>query len=157
MQSIGNTASYIQHANAGRRGKRERGHSVLEASLMAPWIFLLFMFIFDFGYWAFAAISTANAARVAALYTASDSSVIVDQAGACAMAKRELKYVPNSASFASDCSSGVLQVTTASTNGPDGQPASQVTVAYQTAPLFRLPGFAGQWTITRIAEMSLTN
>ena len=141
----------------GIGGERERGHSVIEVSLMAPWILLLFMFVFDFGYWAYAAISTANAARVAALYNASDSSVLNDQAGACAVVKSELQFAPNASSFNTDCTSDVLQVTTTPTNGPNGQTASRVTVVYRTKPLFPLPGVPGRWTIARAAEMSAVN
>src|SRR6476646_3701085 len=45
------------------------GHAVVETALMAPWLFLFFIAIFDFGFYAYAGIVTANAARVAALHT----------------------------------------------------------------------------------------
>ena len=50
-----------------REGRKapNSGHAVVEIALMSPWILLLFVLIFDFGFYSYAAISTANAARAA--------------------------------------------------------------------------------------------
>ncbi len=44
--------------------RRQRGGSLVEVALLAPWIFFLFVGIFDFGFYAYAAICTQNAARI---------------------------------------------------------------------------------------------
>ena len=47
------------------RGDRsESGNSVVEVALMAPWIFFLFVGVFDFGFYAYAGICMENAARI---------------------------------------------------------------------------------------------
>jgi len=133
-----------------------RGNAVVETALMAPWIFLLFLGVFDFGFYAYAAISTQQAARVAALYTSSSSSNATDSAGACTYALNALRYLPNMGSGVTSCGAGQpLQVTATQVTGPDGSNASQVSVTYQTIPLFPIPGLMGQMTITRTAEMRL--
>jgi Flp pilus assembly protein TadG len=45
---------------------RRAGNSIVEFSLMAPWILFLFAGAFDWGFYAYALISVQNAARVAA-------------------------------------------------------------------------------------------
>ena len=57
-----------------RDKSRERGHSILEVALFLPWLFFLFFGVLDAGFYAYAFISTASAARVAALYTSSSST-----------------------------------------------------------------------------------
>jgi Flp pilus assembly protein TadG len=47
----------------------ERGHAMLEAALLLPWVLFLFVGAFDLGFYNYALISTQNAARVAAWYT----------------------------------------------------------------------------------------
>jgi len=120
---------------------------------MAPWIFLIFLGVFDFGFYAYAAISTAQAARVAALYTSSSSSNAADSTGACAYALNVLQDLPNVGSGVTTCSALPVQVTATSVVGADGAAASQVSVTYQTLSLFPIPGLMGQMTITRTAQM----
>ncbi|HEY3376701.1 MAG TPA: TadE family protein, partial [Armatimonadota bacterium] len=53
--------------------KPRRGQAMVEVTLMAPWIVFLFIGIFDFGFYAYAAICTQNAARAVALASAQTS------------------------------------------------------------------------------------
>lgn len=135
----------------GRRGRRS-GSALVEVTLLAPWIFFLFIGVLDFGFYAYSVISTQNAARVAALYTSANSISADNQAMACAYAKGEMIALPN-IDAASACLSGNLVVAAQSVAGPDSYPASRVSVTYQTIPMIPVPGLAGQMTITRIAEM----
>ena len=143
-----------------RRGRS--GHAVIETALMAPWIFLLFIAIFDFGFYAYAGIATANAARVAALYTSGSAGAAIDTAGACSYALEELRSLPNVGTTLNVCSALPVQVSACSSNGGCGFacPAAEggaitacVQVTYQTVPLFPVPGMTGRMTINRIAQM----
>jgi hypothetical protein len=155
-----------------RRYGEETGHAVVEVALMAPWIFLLFAALFDFGFYAFALISTENAARVAVLQTANTLATTNNATLACPLVLRELQMLPNvGASASCSCSTissctiagSVASVAAASvTTGPDsvaGAPvlASQVTVTYRTVNLFPLPWLPGSLSITRTAEMRATD
>ena len=51
---------------AGR--SRPGGNSIVEFSLMAPWILFLFAGAFDWGFYSYALILVQNGARVAAQY-----------------------------------------------------------------------------------------
>lgn len=138
-----------------RTRPEQRGNAVVETALMAPFLILLFLGVFDFGFYAYAAISTQQAARVAALYTSSTLSNAGDSSGACTYVLEALRDLPNMGGAVTSCGAGQpVQVSAASVaSGPDGAPASQVTVTYQTVPLIPIPGLMGQMTITRTAEM----
>ncbi|MCE5307144.1 MAG: pilus assembly protein [Acidobacteriales bacterium] len=139
-------------------GRRRRGSAVVEVTLLAPWVFFLFIGVLDFGFYAYSIISTQNAARVAALYTSANSYAAVNQARACEYAKDEMRTLPN-VDPASDCLSGNLVVATTMLPEPFVNPGvpqqyfARVSVTYQTIPMIPIPGLAGQMTITRIAEM----
>jgi Flp pilus assembly protein TadG len=144
--------------------RRESGHALVEIALLSPWIFLLFMAIFDFGFYSYAAIATANSARVAALYTAGSPSSANDSAAACARVLEEMRALPNVGAATAcgacmpgtECTAGPIQVTaTLLDPGADGAPASRVTVVYQTINLFPLPWLPGQMTITRQTQMRI--
>ena len=141
--------------------RADRGNAVVEVALMAPWIFFLFLAIFDFGFYAYSAISVENAARVAALHTSSASGVANDSSTACFYVRQELKNSANVAGLLS-CEAPPLQVTAQATCTNHGQvdvPTSQVTVTYQTDALFMLPylnptpWLPGRYSITRIVSM----
>ncbi len=145
-----------------------RGHSVLELAFFLPWVIFLFVGVFDWGFYSWALISTENAARVAAMYTSSNSGTAADSAGACLYAAAQLAYAPNVAgnpyvnspegagSGSAACSAAPLTVTVTAVSGPDGSPASQVSVTYQTPVLVPIPGLlAGQVSITRVVQMRL--
>ena len=159
--------------------RRQRGGSIVEVALMAPWIFFLFVGIFDFGFYAYAAICTQNAARAVALTQAQTSMAAITP---CNAALGEMRMLPNVGSnpvFA--CGSGTTVTQAApvavcvgslnSTSGTvcgltavcadcalDAVATSQfATVTYQTIPLVPIPGIlTGQMTLTRGAEVRQT-
>ena len=146
---------------------RRQGHAAIEVALMAPWIFLLFMGIFDFGFYSYAMISVANAARVGALYTSGDPAIASDSAKACEYAVQELRMLPNVGQLAcscsgSSCTAGPIAVQARLLSGvsgvpfgADGTPATEVAVTYQSPQLFPLPGMMGRMTITRVVQMKV--
>ena len=166
-----------------RKRRRESGNSIVEMALLAPWVFFLFVGIFDLGFYAYGIICTQNAARAAAIQTASSVGVQSVDA-ACAAAWSELQGLPNVAGITKDCTklpvvvtqktlcdSTKVQPTTlsslcvsgsqcadcSSTADPNGHSASsQVSVQYQSIPLVPIPGLlTGRLTITRIMEMRI--
>ena len=136
-----------------RRRAGERGHAVIEVSLLGPWILFLFMGVFDFGFYSYAIIATQNAARIAALHTSSSLESAADQSGACYYGMGEMRTLPNIGSSLNSCSSLPVVITAQSVTGADGAPATRVTVTYQTVPLFPIPGLTGRLTLTRVVEM----
>ncbi|MEQ1885492.1 MAG: TadE family protein [Bryobacteraceae bacterium] len=144
----------------------ERGSAIVETALLAPWIFFLFIGVFDVGFYNYAVIATQSAARAAAMATSGDSTLgsAQYQILACAAAKDELARMPNN-TFASTCNAAPLtvsQVTSAKAACPDydvsypaaGEACTQVTVSYQTVPLIPIPGvLPGRLTITRVVRM----
>ncbi len=63
----------------------------MEVALMAPWIFFLFVGVFDMGFYCYAAICTQNAARAVALSYAQDGIPSIK----CTVALGELSMLPN--------------------------------------------------------------
>jgi Flp pilus assembly protein TadG len=151
-----------------RPGWRSSGHAVVEVALFAPWIFFLFVGALDFGFYAYAAIATQNAAREAALYASSSVDVADDAAGACAQyVIPELSSLPNM-SGVTTCSGPPVTVTAGCLSCPvghasigtsvDGAPAAQVSVQYQTVALIPIPGLMmQQYTLTRTVQMTVRN
>jgi Flp pilus assembly protein TadG len=136
------------------RKRCRRGHAVIEVALLAPWIFFLFIGAVDLGFYNYAIISTENAARVAVEYTSASSAKATDSVGACTYVLAELNSMSNVQGL-STCTSLPVTVTATQVAGPDGAQASSVAVTYQTILMFPIPGLAGQFTITRVAEMRL--
>jgi Flp pilus assembly protein TadG len=137
-----------------RRRRRARGSALIEVSLMAPWILFLFVGIFDMGFYTYSMIAVENAARVAAEYTSGYQSVAADQAGACTRVRHELAGLPNAPSMPSTCNAAPLIVTASSVTGPDGKPATSVSVTYRSNRLVPIPGLLmGQLNITRNVQM----
>ena len=154
------------------RKRSQQGQAILETTLMAPFIFLLFIGIFDFGFYSYAFICTANAARVGALATSNDLATAGDAQVACTAALGEMQGLPNVGTGVTSCSNGgyqsggstIFQFTATSTTSPDGDTTncsltgaaptgSKVQVAYNTIQLFPLPWLAGKLNITRTAWM----
>jgi Flp pilus assembly protein TadG len=155
--------------------KRLRGGAVIEITLMAPWIFFLFVGVFDMGFYNYAAISTQNAARAAAMRTATMAQTTTE---ACQAALDEMKILPNVGNLAS-C--GALPIivsltTLCGTSTPtsiacSARPTSptcadcavdptassvQATVTYQSVNLIPIPGLLpGRVTFVRKAEMRI--
>jgi Flp pilus assembly protein TadG len=147
------------------RVSSSKGNSIVEFSLMLPWLLFLFTGIFDFGFYAYALIAVENAARVAVLHSAADTATAADQGGACTLAVRELTGLPNvKAPYSGTCTADPITVTSlycdastpcAGTSGSvDGGPAAFVSVTYRMPPMFRIP-IPGVSYITLTAEMRL--
>jgi hypothetical protein len=168
MPGWAHSARKREACGAGKMRPWTGGHAVLELALLVPWVLFLFVGAFDWGFYAWALISTESAARVAAMYTSTSSGTASDSIGACDYAAAELAYAPNiasstwvnSASLPSSstglatCSGTALTVVAAAVTGPDGSSASQVTVTYQTPLLIQIPGLLpGQISITRSVQM----
>lgn len=153
-----------------RRHKSEergtKGHAIVEVAFMIPWLFFLFVGVFDFGFYAYALISTSNAARVAALHTSSSLGAAGDAPGACTHVVQELQYMPNVGTSlpttctcaGATCTSGPVRVTADAITGtacPDGVSTAQcsrVTVTYTTINLIPIPMLNPPGSVTRIVE-----
>jgi Flp pilus assembly protein TadG len=138
---------------AGTKKRNSRGHAVMEFAFFLPYLIFAFVGIFDWGNYAWALMKTSDAARVATVYTSSSSATAANSSGACTYVLAEMADAPN-LSGVTTCSASPLTVTAAEVTGPDGNNASQVTVAYQTVYLIPIPGLLpGQLTITRVVEI----
>ena len=163
---------------------RQSGQAMVEVALMAPWIFLLFIGVFSFGFFAYSIICIQNAARAAAVQTAADATSQSD-AIACSAALLELNFMPNvvgvttcvaapvtvtrttrcgnAVSTVPECTLGTAtspppsDADSSKTASPDQHAASSfIAVTYQTIPLIPIPGvLPGRLTITRTAEMRI--
>jgi Flp pilus assembly protein TadG len=132
--------------------RRRRGSSVIETTLIFPWFVFLFVGAFDWGFFAHALISVESAARVAALYSASQSSA-PSVSTLCPIVRNELKIVSN-VNDSLTCTSSPLVVSVTSGAGPDGQTAYTVSVTYTTLQLIPIPGLLkGQSTFTRFVQV----
>ena len=141
----------------GRRPADSRGQAVIEVTIGASLLLLLFAAVVDVGFFCYAAVCTENAARVAAMHAATDRDLAASpglstltRADVC----NEMKALPN---VGSTCPNSVVTVSTASQpfTGADGQPATQVSVTYTSVPLFPLPGLMGRYTLTRVVQVRI--
>jgi hypothetical protein len=138
-----------------KRGRwREHGHAVIEVSLMAPWIFFLFVGTLDLGFYSYAVIATQNAARVAAAQTSATPTTATDNTLACNFALTELNVLPNTRSLAT-CAALPVIVNATTFVDADGATAARVDVTYQTINMIPIPGLTGRLSITRNAQMRL--
>ena len=136
-----------------RHGSRQQGSAVIEITLLAPWVFFLFVGILDMGFYTYSLIAVENASRVGAEYTSKSSSVAADQADACTAILAELASLPR-VSGLSTCSGAPLTVTANSVLGTDGSQATSVSVTYQSNTLIPIPGLlARQLNVTRTTQM----
>jgi len=144
-----------RNSNAKIRRKKQKGHAVLEAAFLMPWIIFLFVGAFDMGFYCYALICIENAARVGAMYTSSSSATASDSSTACTIALGEIGWMSNLNGVTS-CNSLPLLVNATATTGPDSASASQVSVTYRTDQLIPIPGLLmGRLTVTRTAQMRL--
>jgi Flp pilus assembly protein TadG len=133
---------------------KRRGGAVLEGALLMPWYVLLFVGAFDWGFYSHALISVQGAARTAALYTSTNSATAADATRACTYALEELRVTANVGSGVTSCAGSPVVVTVRALNGPDGRPASEVTVTFTTVRLIPIPGLLrDQATFTRVCQM----
>ena len=137
-----------------RRSSGEKGHSVLEVALLAPWLFFLFIGVLDAGFYSYALISVESATRVAALYTSSATANAGDTSGACSYVLDELRPISNVGSSTTTCTALPVIVSATAVNGPDGSSASRVSVTYRTVSLVPIPALLPkQLTFTRSVTM----
>jgi len=137
------------------RGRwKERGHAIIEVTLMAPWIFFLFMGTVDFGFYSYAIIATQNAARIAVMQTSQTPTTATDSTLACNYVLTELNVLPNTRTLTT-CGALPLIVNPTTFVDADGATAARVDVTYQTINMIPIPGLTGQLSITRNAQMRL--
>lgn len=137
--------------------QRERGNAVLEVSLLAPWILFLFVGVFDMGFYTTAMLGVENATRVAAETTSQNTTVAGNSDLACTKAMLEMAMLPNVHSQA-NCNAATTTntviVTAAMVSGPDGKPATSVSVTYRGGQLIPIPGLLmGRLNLTRNVQM----
>ena len=146
---------------------RRGGNAIIETAFMAPWIFFLFVGVFDMGFYAYASICTQNAARAVVLSAAQTNPYTPPP---CTVVIGELTMLPNINPTSTTCTGTPVNMTLTTLNGsscPDAGYGSantfasspfciQSAVTYQTIPLIPIPGLLmGQLTLTRTAEMRI--
>lgn len=153
----------------------QAGHAAVETALMAPWIVLLFIAVFDLGFYSYAVIATQNAARSAAMHVARSTAYAADFPRACLVALRELQGMPNVGPALTICATNAtgvgdgrpiaVEIQTLLDNSignlaPQDPPpvptgslwAIRVLVTYRSPQLFPLPGLMGRIIVTRFSE-----
>ena len=134
---------------------------MVEVTLLVPWIVFSFVAAFNFGIFAYALISTQNAARSAAMYasqslTVAQSGSIVTQV--CPYALGELGDAPGVGGVATCTGAPVTVAVTARSPGAGNMNTVRVSLTYNTMQLIPLPGLmAGSLSITRTVEMPIRN
>jgi len=114
---------------------------MVELALMSPWIFFLFVGIFDFGYFTYASTCVESAARQAAVRTAQDT-VSQTQAIACTAVLAELNQLPNVGSFSSTCAgSGSVSTCIGASSVSTASPlcVAQTTLCGASVNTFTIP------------------
>jgi hypothetical protein len=154
--------------------KSRRGNAVIEVALMAPWIFLLFVSVLDFGFYAYAFISVENAARAAVLLTSKSKVAATDRADACTVVLNELQWAAYGRTVSTNCAEPPLPegsqtcppeqvlvwVCASFVPGGTGNlptDAAQVEVRYTTIPMFLpIPGSVqGSLVVDRKWQMQI--
>jgi Flp pilus assembly protein TadG len=141
-----------------RPGEARKGNSIIEFVFLAPWYLFLFVGFFDMGLYNYALISAQAAARVAATYTSTNSTTATDSTTACRYALAQLRDLPNVPAYSpgTGCTGSSVSVTATLVTGPDGNPASLVTVTYVLPSLAGIPKLLpGQYTAVQSFEMKL--
>ena len=155
-------ARHAIHAKHAWAGSRQSGQAMIEVTMLMPWMVFAFVAAFNFGIFAYALISTQNAARSGAMYaaqslTVAQSGTIVTQV--CTYVLGELGDAPGVGSGVTTCTGTPVTVTvTAETPGSGNMNTVKVSVTYNTMQLIPLPGLmAGSLAITRAVEMPIRN
>ena len=124
-----------------------RGNAVIEVALLAPWMFFLFVGVLDLGFYAYAFISTENAARAAVMLTSKSKIAATDQIDACALVRSEMAWAAYGRTLPAACDAAPLVVTATlvSVTEFQGPPpilsdAAQVEVKYTTITMIPIPG-----------------
>jgi Flp pilus assembly protein TadG len=141
---------------------RRSGQAVVEVTLLLPWLVFSFVAAFNFGIFAYALISTENAARSAAMFAS--QSLTVAQGGGivtevCPYVLGELGDAPGVGAGVATCTASPVTVTvTPKTPGAGNMNTVQVSVTYNTMQTIPLPGLmAGSLSITRMVEVPIRN
>jgi hypothetical protein len=120
---------------------------------MLPWFVYLFVGVLDFGFCAYAAIATQNAARIAATWGAANPTNAGHiSSNACSYAAPAFTYAPV---HVTACGTNLSVSTSAPTvgSGASQMPTVKVAVTYNVT-LIALPGLLpGSIAITRAVEM----
>jgi hypothetical protein len=138
---------------------------MIEFCLLVPWYIFLFIGTFDFGFYSYSVIATANAARVSAVYCAASATACmvagsVSNTYVCTnYAIGQLKYLPNIGSSVTTCNASPLTVTVqypAAASCPDGNACTSVEVQYVTPQLIPITNvLSGQITISKTVMMPI--
>lgn len=151
-----------------RKRRGEAGQSVIEVTLMAPWLFLLFMGVFNVGIYAYSLISVENALRVAAHRASASQEAANKGLAPCNAMVSEMRALPNvnvldcvgacTPQLAGEqCNVGPLRLTLFAlddANSADGEsPAVLMTIRYDGLRLFSIPGLSGLFRFERRVQM----
>ncbi len=135
--------------------RKKRGSALVELTMLIPWVFFLFVGVIDLGFFCYSLIAVENSARVAAEYTSKSSSFAGSTSGACTRVLAELAMLPGVPALA-NCNSSPLVVTATAVTGPDGSPATSVSVTYNLS-MIPIPGLLmGTLNVTRNVQMRVT-
>jgi len=133
--------------------RKERGSTMLEMALLAPWIFFLFVGALDWGFYAYSLISLETATRTAALYEAAQAST--SSSVACTIVLNEMSTLINMTNVAS-CGSSPMVVSASTDTNTDGTNEAVVSATYTTPQMIPIPGvLSGKFTITRTVKMKV--
>jgi Flp pilus assembly protein TadG len=150
------SSQLITGGQAERRRRSRRGNAIIEFSLLMPWYIFLFVGTFDFGFYSYSLIASESAARVAAMYCATNSTTATDSTTACSYALDQLRNLPNIGYSQTTCTGSPITVTASTWTGPDSNSGTSVLVTYTTPQLIPIPGILpGQLTINRTVKMAL--
>ena len=135
---------------------------------MMPWIFFLFVGVFDFGFYSYAAITTQNAARVAAMAGALGSGA-PNATATCNLVVAEMNSLPDTQTYVPGTYVCLYDTPPTNTqriaiNTPttevesDGSTAVVITVMFRPMAMIPIPGmFNGPVTVYRTAKAPVLN
>jgi len=123
-------------------GRRERGQSLVELSLLLPLLLILVLGAIDFGRVYFSYVTVTNGARTGAEYAAVRPANAIDTAGIEAAVLEETSSLSSTP-------------TVSSTTGSDGDGNlyAKVTVRHNFSPIFQWPGIPDSISMERSVQM----
>ena len=135
---------------------------MIEFCFLMPWYIFLFSGTFDFGFYSYSLIATANAARVGAAYCSASAGTCPSNTYTCTnYVISQLADMPNIGTTVTTCNASPLTVNITyptAASCPDGNACTTVQVTYVTPGLIPIPAlFPGQLTITRTVTMRLAS
>jgi len=139
----------------GTTSRKKRGAAMMELALLSPWIFFLFIGLFDWGFYAYSVITLETATRAAAGWNAGHNTP-GDNVTACSIVTNEMQSLTNMNGISICGGTSPVSVSASQVAGPDGHDTAQVAVTYTTPSLIPIPGLlAKKFTITRVVKMRL--